>query len=225
MSRTVAWLYKQSMSKTRTLALELLLLSLLSVFCRLPFFFESMIDWDESTFILVGQSIIDGHLPYTQLWELKPPFAFGFYALAILLFGKTIASVRFAGALVVAFTAFVTNRTTQQLSTVRAGRLAGVLTVLLLSVLPSGQAVMSEHVAVLPMAIALYLLVKKGITTATVFYSGLLLSSAAMVRLNIAYSAVGIGLCLLVIGFKQPLTQQIRRGVAYGVGSAIPIFR
>lgn len=208
-------------SRSRAPALALLLLAL---FCRLPFFFESVIDWDESTFILIGQSILDGHLPYTQLWDLKPPFAFGFYSLAILLFGKTIASVRFAGALVVALTAFIVNRTAQQLTTVRSGRLAGVLTVLLLSILPSGQAVMSEHVAVLPLTLAFYLLVKRGITNATAFYSGLLLSISAMVRLNTAYVTIGLGLYLLIIGLRQPLANQVLRGLAYSVGSAIPVF-
>ncbi len=208
----------------RVLALELLALTLLALFCRLPFFFKSVIDWDESTFILVGQSILDGYLPYTQLWELKPPFAFGFYSLSILLFGKTIAAVRFAGTLVVAFTAFVVNRATQRLSTVQAGRIAGVLLVLLMSVMPSGQAVMSEHIATLPMILALYLLVKRGVTTATVFYSALLLSTAAMVRLNIAYVAVGIGFYLLIIGFKQPLRKQALRLLAYSVGGVIPAF-
>ena len=215
---------KKAIGDSRKPVVELLLLTILALFCRLPFFFQSIIDWDESTLILVGQLILDGHLPYTRLWELKPPFAFGFYSLAILLFGKTIASVRLAGALVVAFTAFVVGRTTQRLSTVRAGRLAGVLLVLMMSVLPSGQAVMSEHIAVLPMALALYLLVKQGVTTVSVFYSGLLLSTAAMVRLNLAYVAVGTGLYLLIIGLRQPLSRQVLRGLAYSLGGVIPIF-
>jgi len=49
----------------------------------LSIFFPAVIDWDESTFILMGQSIIDGHLPYVKLWDLKPPGAFAFYAFFI----------------------------------------------------------------------------------------------------------------------------------------------
>ena len=199
-------------------------MTLLTLFCRLAFFFESVIDWDESTFILIGQSILDGHLPYTQLWDLKPPFLFGFFSLIILLLGKTIAAVRFAGALVVALTAFGVNRITQRLWTVRAGWLAGVLFILLMSVLSGGQAVMSEHLAILPLVLALWLLVVQGVTSTTLFYSGLLVSTATMMRLNLAYVTVGIGFYLLALGHKQPLDRQVRTVFAYGLGSIIPIF-
>ncbi len=188
------------------------------------FFFELVIDWDESTFILIGQSILDGHLPYTQLWDVKPPFAYGFFSLAILLFGKAIASVRLAGALVVASTAFVVNRITQRLWTVRAGWLAGILVILVTSILTGGQAVMGEHIAVLPLLLTLYLLLAQGVTTATLFSAGLFTSIAAMVRLNLAYVAVGVGVYLLLLGLKQPLAKQARNGFAYSLGSVIPIF-
>src|SRR5262249_52048132 len=47
---------------------------------RLPFFFPAVIDWDESTYIIMGQSILDGNLPYIEQWEDKPPLAYLFYA-------------------------------------------------------------------------------------------------------------------------------------------------
>ncbi len=233
MSKNVIWPVK-SLERTEetpagesnpsALLLELLVLTLMTLFCRLPFFFESVIDWDESTFILFGQSILDGHLPYMQLWDIKPPFTYGFFSLAILLFGKSIASVRFAGALVVALTVFVVNRITQRLWTVRAGRMSGVLLILMTSVLTDSQAVMSEHLAILPLSLALYLLVRRGVTAQTLFFTSLLTSTAAMVRLNLAYVAVGVGLCLLAVGFKQPLAKQIRHSLAYSLGGVIPIF-
>ena len=230
MSKDAAWPTKTTAKRSvkrlelNRLVAEFLLLTLLTLSCRLPFFFKSVIDWDESTFILIGQSILDGHLPYTQLWDLKPPFLYGFFSLAILLFGKTIASVRLAGALVVALTAFVVNRIMQRLWTVRAGWLAGVLSVLMISVLPGGQSVMSEHLAILPMALALWLLVARDATTTSLFYSGLLISTAAMVRLNLAYVAVGVGLYLLAIGLNQPLGKQVRAIFAYSLGGIVPIF-
>ena len=59
-------------------------LLLLAIIVRLPFFFKDVIDWDESTYILMGQSVLDGHLPYTELWDLKPPGAFLIYAVSML---------------------------------------------------------------------------------------------------------------------------------------------
>ncbi len=62
--------------KNRTVFLTLFLVSF---FIRFPFFFRDYIDRDESTFILMGQSWVNGHLPYTELWDLKPPVAFLFF--------------------------------------------------------------------------------------------------------------------------------------------------
>ncbi len=72
-------------------------LSLLCVLIRLPFWFPSTIDWDESTFILMGQELLDGRLPYADLWDNKPPLAFAAFAVFIALH-PSIVALRVAGA-------------------------------------------------------------------------------------------------------------------------------
>ncbi len=47
----------------------LFILIVLSFLIRLPFFFRDYIDRDESTFIIMGQSWVNGHLPYLELWK------------------------------------------------------------------------------------------------------------------------------------------------------------
>ena len=39
-------------------------ISVLAIAIRAPFLFPAVIDWDESTFIIIGQSALDGFLPY-----------------------------------------------------------------------------------------------------------------------------------------------------------------
>jgi hypothetical protein len=39
-----------------------------------------VIDWDESTFIVMASQSLQGHLPYLHVWEVKPPMLF--FALA-----------------------------------------------------------------------------------------------------------------------------------------------
>jgi hypothetical protein len=74
------------MKKQWHIALCLLLTSIL---VRFPYYFIDVINWDESTFILMGQSILDGHLPYTELWDIKPPLAFAAFAFFIMVLGKS----------------------------------------------------------------------------------------------------------------------------------------
>jgi len=40
---------------------------------RISTFFQSVIDWDESVYLLMSKSILDGNLPYIQVWDHKPP--------------------------------------------------------------------------------------------------------------------------------------------------------
>ncbi|MEC8738384.1 MAG: glycosyltransferase, partial [Bacteroidota bacterium] len=72
----------------------MLFLLLLCLTCRFPFFFRDIHDWDESTFLLVGQSLLDGHLPFTKLWDLKPALLGYVYALIVFFSGKSIFLVR-----------------------------------------------------------------------------------------------------------------------------------
>jgi len=75
-----------------------LIFFLAALLIRLPFFFRDYIDRDESTFILMGQSWADGHLPYTQLWDLKPPLVFLFFTIVIKVFGESCIAICLLGA-------------------------------------------------------------------------------------------------------------------------------
>src|SRR6516162_8782306 len=85
----------------------LLFISTVGLMIRLPFFFPAVIDWDESSFIIVGQSTVDGFLPYQIAWEMKPAFVFWWFGAVIELFGKTIPAIRFAGFIWIVLSAYV----------------------------------------------------------------------------------------------------------------------
>ena len=198
-------------------------LVLLSITIRLPFFFPDVIDWDESTLILMGQSILDGHLPYTELWDNKPPLAFLFYAVAIATFGKSIISVRIAGTLCVALVSFFTYLVGKTLWNNPVGILSATLFVILASLLPSGQATMTEHVALVPLVGALSLLVTRKTTLSTLFFSGILMAIASLIRLNLAYVTVIIGLFALFVKPTQSNHSILQRGLAYAAGGCLVI--
>src|SRR6476620_8136837 len=80
-------------------------LFLATLFIRFPFFFRDYIDRDESTFILLGQSITDGYLPYNFLWDLKPPLLFYTFGLIEYIFPHSLIAIRFFGVLIIFFSA------------------------------------------------------------------------------------------------------------------------
>jgi len=196
---------------------------LLAFFVRMPFFFQSLIAWDESTFILMGQSLLDGNLPYVELWDNKPPLAFVPFAAFIWLFGDSIVGVRIAGAICLAVSALLTHLIAGHLWGRLAGFLSGVLTIFFVSLTPFGQATISEIIALVPLMGALKIAVRYGMAPKALFFVGFLISVAALVRLNLAYLAVVMGLFIL---FKQLFAEKrppVAKLAIYVVGGLVPI--
>tara|TARA_R110002167_G_scaffold261316_19_gene467859 strand:+ start:5744 stop:7231 length:1488 start_codon:yes stop_codon:yes gene_type:complete len=193
-------------------------LSAISIFIRFPFFFRDYIDRDESTFILMGQSWVDGHLPYTELWDLKPPITFLFFAGIIYVFGKSFLAIRLLGAVVVAASAFFSYKIGEAIGSKKIGFWAAVGAVALQSMFGSIQGVMSEHLCMVFFMPALYLLIKVK-NTFTYLAAGILMGLAVMTKLNIAYAALFIGCYLIYYFFRR---KEFYKGVLnimlYGLG-------
>ncbi len=191
----------------------------ITFFIRLPFFFRDYIDRDESTFILMGQSLVDGHLPYTQLWDLKPPFIYFFFGSIISLFGKSFIAIRMVGVLAVAITAFFSYRISRQFARKQVAFWTSVACVMLLSLFGSLQGLMSEHICMLFFMPAIYLLITKTGHYATLG-AGLLMGLAVMTKLNMAYPALFMG-CYLIYEVFRNRRQSFTPGRPFLYGTGI----
>ena len=196
-------------------------LFLVALFIRFPFFFRDYVDRDESTFIIMAQSWVDGHLPYTQLWDLKPPITFLFFAGIIAVFGKSFIAIRLFGTLLVALTALFTYGMATRITTKKVGFWCAIFTVFFLSLFGSLQGVMSEHICTLFLVMALYLLLtKNGLGWYLVI--GLFLGISVMSKLNMAYPILALGIYLLWAAFKgqnfwKDLQHLIWMGIGFGL--------
>jgi 4-amino-4-deoxy-L-arabinose transferase-like glycosyltransferase len=199
------------------------LLFLLALALRLPFFFPAVLDWDESTYVLMGQSILDGHLPYIEQWDDKPPFAFVFYAIVIAIFGKDLVGIRLAGTLCVVLTAYFVYPIGRHLWNRRTGIIAAMLCVMAITLLPSGQSTITEHVALVPLVGSLSLLVSRPASSRTMFLVGILMATSSLVRLNLAYVALLVGFYALLGPPAHPARNAARRGLAYAGGGLLVV--
>ena len=198
-------------------------LTLISVLLRLPFFFRDYIDRDESTFILMAQSWIDGHLPYTQLWDLKPPLVYLFFALIIYVFGKSFIAIRLVGALAVAIIAFFSFKIGKEVKSKMVGFWAAIGCVYLLSLFGSLQGVMSEHLSMLFFMPALYFLIKYD-QKKWFFFAGIFLGISLMMKLNLAYAVLCILLFFMVRGYRNKnLFQGLLKMMILGSGIVLII--
>ncbi len=191
---------------------------------RLPFFFRDYIDRDESTFILLGQSLVEGNLPFTELWDIKPPLIFFFFACIIYIFGKSFIAIRLTGTVLVALTAFFTYKLTAQETSKKVALCIGLLCVVLQSLFGSLQGVMSEHIAMAFLTPALWLLTKKSNPVWIWIVVGILTGCSLMVKLNLAYVALFLGLALCYRQLRQQKSiYSVISPFLYGIGILLVI--
>ncbi|SHG52434.1 ArnT family glycosyltransferase [Flagellimonas flava] len=196
----------------------LFILFLVALIIRFPFFFRDYVDRDESTFIIMAQSWVDGHLPYTRLWDLKPPITFLTFAGIISIFGKSFIAIRLAGTLFVALTALFTYTISLTITSKKVAFWASVFCVFFLSLFGSLQGVMSEHICTLFFISGLYVVLSRD-QKYWFLIAGLLFGLSVMSKLNMAYPLLSLGVFLLSKYILQKDTWQgIQRLTLMGLG-------
>lgn len=198
----------------------LLLFVAVSLMIRFPFFFRDYIDHDESTFILMGQALVDGHLPYVKYWDLKPPLVFYFFAGIIAIFGKSMLAIRIIGSLVVALSAFYTFKLSEFYLSKVASFFSGLLTIYLLSLFGAMQGVMSEHLAALPLVMGMFFLNKKQ-NFNHLLLVGFLFGLAIMFRLNLAYAIFFVNAFICLYGGLN--WDSVKKGIYLSLGVFLAI--
>ena len=201
----------------------MLLAVLLSV--RLVNLWYDVIDNDESTFILIASNLLDGHLPYTEMYDMKPPGFFLVLAGVMGIFGESLPVVRHFGtfALLVAAVASYAIAVRHTTPLIAGLSVAAVFT---LSGVTHFQPTLTEHGVILWLMPALWLLVARRGVLWAVFGVGVLVSAATLTKTNVAYVALALG------GYYAWRTWRGWRGaaggskweaLAYGAGGALPL--
>ena len=82
---------------------------LFSILLRWPSFFASVIDHDESTYLIVADQLLRGYIPYVDNIDVKPPMIYLLFA-GILSLCHHVIAVRFFAAIVIGVTGFLLYR-------------------------------------------------------------------------------------------------------------------
>ena len=162
----------------------------------------------------MGQAWVDGFLPYTLLWDLKPPLVFLYFAKIIYLFGKSLLAIRFFGAVIVGFNGYLLHRIARNHTSSIYALTLGVLTIYFQSLFGSVQGVMSEHLGLFPILLGSYLVVENR----NYFWGALLFSLGLYFKLNIAYGML-LAFPFLFVQRRDEMKQMIA-GCILGGGLA-----
>ena len=130
-----------------------------------------VLDWDESTFALMGQSVLRGNLPYVELFDLKPPMLFIMLGGWFAVFGENLISLRLFGDLCLFITCCFTYLTARSMvPPVYAG--CGALFLIALSASYFAQHTQTEHLAMAFLMPAVWLASKPRLTRFDLFWVG-----------------------------------------------------
>ncbi|WP_207540263.1 ArnT family glycosyltransferase [Sabulicella rubraurantiaca] len=162
--------------------LALLLLPLLALGLRWASFLPSVIDWDESLYLLQAREWLRGNWPLSGVWDMHPVGAPGMIALAFLVFGENLWAVRLLGALCVAATGYALIWLVRNLGGGRTMAYAAALLYAAHSMLLGGLASNTE-ILFAPMAVsALALAVAQGEPWRRLLPMGALVGLALLVK-------------------------------------------
>ena len=177
---------------------------------------------NESTFIVIAAHVLDGNLPYVELFDIKPPMIYLLLAGAMAVFGESLLVARAVGdafLLVSCIAVFAIAR--RRTSPVAAG--LGVLVLIAVHAPKDGQWTETELPAAAMLMGALWLLLARRERLWAVAAAGLLVSLAVLTRTNLGVVAVTFGAWLAVAAAWRPgLGVRWRSVVVFAVAGLAP---
>ncbi|MEZ4919915.1 MAG: glycosyltransferase family 39 protein [Saprospiraceae bacterium] len=189
-------------------------------------FFYSVIDADESTYLVIAQEILQGKQYYTDVWDTKPIGIFGIFAATLYVFGKSIWAVRLLATLFLAGTAYFIFRAIERWGYPRKNALIGGLAYLLMGSMhkwnfPANTELFFNFFT----ALSLFLLLGKG-GKPKLFWSGLSLGIGFIIKYFVLFDFIAFA---LYFGFgiflkKQPGNWKglLLNWVLMGLGFVLP---
>ncbi|NEQ72535.1 MAG: hypothetical protein F6K23_05285 [Okeania sp. SIO2C9] len=168
---------------------------LLSFFLRFWTLFVSVLDKDESIYILGADSLLNGNLPYIEIWDNKPPGIFILFSLTMLIFGKSIVSIRILSIIATTFTSYFLYSigvTIDKKQGDKIGLLAGALYAIF-SLHNDGAAANAE-ILFAPLVTGAFLLLfhNREPSNIQVFLSGLILGIGMQIKYLVVMDVLGL---------------------------------
>ena len=182
---------------------------------------HEVINMDEATFIVMAKDVLNGNLPYVELFDLKPPMLFFMLAAAMASFGESLLTVRLFGALCVLTSCMAVFAVARRSVEPTPATLAALLLVAVQSV-EYGQYLSTELPATAMLMAALWVLVARPGSLAAGAAAGLLMSLATLTRSNLGIVAVAFTVWFGVASLRPSLGVRRWAALAFVVAGLTP---
>lgn len=158
----------------------MLLLTVLTQFYSID---SEVIDWDESTFMIIANDFANGNLPYENLWDLKPPLFFIFLGTFYKVFGASLLTTRLFGDLLIFLTSIFIYFILKKTFNNHLSFVGSTLYIFLVS-FNFAQPTLTEYLATFFLLFAVFLINSK--IKANYFLTGFFISLSIFTRTNLA---------------------------------------
>lgn len=198
---------------------------LISFLFRFLTFFYSVIDFDESTYLLIGKELFNGSILYVDYIDTKPPGIFLLYGLADFLTGSGMFVMRLLAALTLALSAFYLYKLKYKFSGNKGiSALSGLLYIILVSSYRFGYAANTE-IFFNFFNIAALLIFSKQSTFKAFFLGGFLAGLGFVIKYVALFDFTAWWvyiLILLITGQQKKFGLQVLRALTAFSGFLIP---
>ena len=188
----------------RSAPLTLLFFLLFAIIIRFFSFFPSIINHDESTYIVIADALLNGQTYFVDVIDTKPVGIFLVYAGIQQVVGSSIFMLRLVATLFLGFTAFFLYLATKKAGgNARSGIAAGTIYLIMNSIFTYyGIAPNTETFFAFFTALALYLWVKEERTWIYPLV-GLSMGVGFIIKYVVAFDALAFGLFMLWLAYRK----------------------
>ncbi len=214
------------MVKTSSSDRKLLLFFIITaIIFKILTFFYSVIDIDESTYLLIGKEIFDGKLLYVDYYDTKPIGIFLIFGFVDLITGNGIIFTRLIAAILVGLTAFLLYRIKLKTSQNKyASVFAGLAYLILASMYRLTYAANTEIFFIFFTVLSFYIFFcwKK---QSRFFIGALVAGTGFIIKYLVAFDLLAYGLFLVYLVFlgKMKIAKLFQAGVLMLAGFIIPV--
>ncbi len=189
----------------------LLLFLMVSIILRVFTYFPSVINHDESTYIVIAQEILNGKMYWVDVIDTKPIGIFLLFAIIQKIFGAGYITIRIATSICIGLTAFFIWKTQQLLVDGNYRHLGGgLIYIIIVSFFTFyGLSPNTEHFFVLTTIIALHFILKSD-QILNLILAGLLLGIGFVIKPVVLFDGIALGV-LILLGSKKETNDFISR--------------
>ncbi|MCF8234239.1 MAG: glycosyltransferase family 39 protein [Bacteroidales bacterium] len=212
---------KTGSSKARLLFFFLIAALILKMFT----FFYSVIDIDESTYLIIGKEVFNGNWLYVDYYDTKPPGIFLIFGLIEYLTGSGIFFSRLVASLLVGLSAFLLYKLKFQLSGNSRASIFTGLTYLILASMYRFTFAANTEVFFIFFTIWAFYIFFTGTKNSRFFIGGLIAGLGFMIKYVVAFDMLAYGLLLvfLVIKGRMKFLEMLKTGALILAGLLLPL--